>query len=144
MRLSAHFDPQAYETHGSEAVALAQEILALVEAAYLLLSSPSADNVHSLAPLAPMHRTDETLRALETLRGSVARRRTEALRLATTGQAAEARRMFEAVLRLDPHDEVARAQLRQLARTPARSSWSFIFAAAEWVRALLRRMVGRV
>jgi hypothetical protein len=143
IRLRTHFDPQVYRTHGTEAAAIAQEILALVEAAYLMLSNPSADNVHSLAPLAPKHRSDETLRALETLRGSIARRKAEALRLVAVGQNAEARRMFEAVLRLDPHDEVARSQLRRLGRMPETGPWSLIFAAAAWLRALFQRMAGR-
>src|SRR5262249_10383929 len=114
LRLRTHFDPSAYATHGAEAVALAGEIRALVEAAYLLLSDPPPDKLPPLAPLARTERTDETLRALETLRGSITRRRNAALQLLAAGHIVEARRMFDAVLRLDPHDEVARAQLRRL------------------------------
>lgn len=144
MRLRTHFDPGAYSTHGPEAVALAGEILALVEAAYLLLSAPASDNVHALAPLAPKSRTDETFRALETLRGSIARRKNEALRLLAAGQIVEARRMFDAVLRLDPHDEVARAQLRRLRRAHQKRPLAMLLAAADWVVALVRRLVRRV
>src|SRR5262249_10130169 len=34
VRLRSHFDPRSYAAYGDEAVALAEEILALVEAAY--------------------------------------------------------------------------------------------------------------
>jgi hypothetical protein len=144
LRLRAHFDPRAYATHGPEAVALAGELLALVEAAYLLLGAPASDLARSLPPLAPAPRTDETLRALETLKGSIARRKSEALRLVNNGQSVEARRMFEAVLRLDPHDEVARAQLRRLKIAADKSGFRAIAAAFERLWAFIRRKVRRV
>jgi hypothetical protein len=140
--LRTHFDPKAYSTHGREAVALAGEILALVEAAYLRLATPASDHVHALAPLAPKPRTDETLRALETLRGTIVRRKDQALQLLAAGQLADARRMFDAVLRLDPHDELSRAQVRRLRR--AQTQWAFLRDAAGWLVAWVRRAARRV
>jgi hypothetical protein len=134
-RLIAQFDPDAYRVHGENAAAVAREISALLEAAALQLGSPLEDDEPSLPRLEPPPRRDETLRALETLRAGIARRKSEALRLKAEGRIAEARRMFEAVRALDPHDEFARAQLRLL-RPRRKSLWAALLA---WLRGGRRR-----
>jgi hypothetical protein len=127
-RLHREFDPDSYTTHGTEAMTLAREITALLEAAWLHLGSPSTDDERYMEP-----RRDETLRALETLRAGIARRKAEALRLKAAGRVVEARRMFEAVRTLDPHDETARKQLRLLRKRP------WWLGAIHWLWARIRR-----
>jgi hypothetical protein len=139
-RLKTHFDPHAYSQYGAEVMALAEKILATIEAAYLLLASQSSDAV--LAPLAPQQRKDETQRTLVTLRRSIAQRKADASQRLSMGRTAEARRMLEGVLRLDPHDEGARAQLRRLDRVGLRGLASLrciVVAALAWLRLLVRR-----
>jgi hypothetical protein len=142
LRLRRQFEPQAYTTHGAPAVALAHEIAALLEAAYLQLGLPLDDD-RPLPSLQPA-RKDETLRALETLRGGIARRKAEALRLKEAGRLAEARRMFEAVRSLDPHDETARTQLRLLRSRPEAPVARLWLAVRGWLSALIHRVVARV
>jgi hypothetical protein len=142
-RLKRQFNPQTYTVHGEQAVSIAGEIAGLVEAAFLHLRSPSVHDDRPLPSLQPQRR-DETLRALETLRAGIARRKAEALRLKADGRIAEARRMFEAVRALDPHDETARTQLRLLSTKPEKRPVRVWLAVVAWLSALLSRVVERV
>jgi len=139
-RLTRQFHPEAYTPHGEQAVVLAREISTLVEVAFLLLGNPSVQDDRPLPNLQPQQRSDETLRALETLRGGIARRKSEALRLKAAGRVAEARRMFEAVRALDPHDETARTQLRLLRTKPDKP----LMLVWLWLWSQIRRVVKRV
>jgi hypothetical protein len=135
-RLRAQFDPKAYTVHGERAEALAREISSLLEAAFLQLGSPVADDGRP-------PRNDETLRALETLRAGIARRKSEGLRLKALGRIDEARRVFEAVRALDPHDQMAKKQLRQLCPQRKWPLARFFLAGFLPLIALVRRLVRR-
>jgi hypothetical protein len=75
-------------------------------------SRPS--EVQPLPELQPRPRADETCRALESLRGAIERRITEALGHRAAGRTRDAIRVFESVLVLDRQNVIASAALREL------------------------------
>jgi hypothetical protein len=110
-RLRTQYLPEKYARHGVVAQELAAQILALLERAQAQLCKP-ATVVEPSAKTRP--RTDETLRAIETLRRSVERRFAEGLALRDAGRLSEALRAFESVLALDRHHVPALDELRAL------------------------------
>lgn len=123
--LRARYDPQAFEQYGPATVATAREISELLRVARQRMSEPSSSSeIPKLPALDPAPRRDETLRALETLRGAIARRLSEAETHRQAGRLQEAARSFEAVLVLDRANACAREALQQLrqAMKPVRPS----------------------
>ncbi|MDB4967838.1 MAG: hypothetical protein JWN44_3527 [Myxococcales bacterium] len=132
-RLRNEYDPQAFEAYGEHAVAAATEICELLRGAYDAMHArgESADCAEPpLRALQPREASDETLRARETLRVAIERRRADADSHRNAGRTREAIRAYESVLLLDRTDETARTQLEQLrgAGEPTRArSWLAIF-----------------
>ncbi|HZU82260.1 MAG TPA: hypothetical protein VE987_05055 [Polyangiaceae bacterium] len=111
-RLSARYRPELFIDCGPSVIALAAQLSDLLTAAWTELNQrrrPAPGDV-------PDGRADSTSRALETIRGAVERRTREALLLRAAGDREAAIRAFEAVLELDPHSSIARAQLAELRR----------------------------
>ena len=73
-----------------------------------------ASEAQALPRLEPKPRADETCRALETLRGAIDRRLSEALAHRVAGRTRDAIRVFESVLVLDRQNLIAREALREL------------------------------
>lgn len=136
-RLERQYDPQSYAAYGAAAVACAVEISDLLRHAFERMREPSAAPIEvepALPSLAPPRR-DETHRALETLRGAIARRLAEAEQHRSAGRTNDAIRVFESVLVLDRSTAVARAELEELRRpAPERPTGR--------LRAFLRRAFG--
>ena len=130
-RLVKEYQPQAFALYGFEATDLARQIVEMLSTArdQLLLEAQQQ-------PLNPVcsrlwierPESESTLRALETVRGAIARHRSEAFHHREAGRLPQAIASLEALLRLDRHDSFARKELPRLLRAVEPRSW--------WQRAL--------
>ena len=116
-RLRARYEAAAFAEYGPIAVAAAESISELLRVAYETMRQPQrvrTNDVQALPKLQAKPRADETCRALETLRGAIERRLTEAAGYRAAGRAPDALRVFESVLVLDRNNSIARAALQEL------------------------------
>jgi hypothetical protein len=136
-RLQRQYDPQTYAAFGDDAVASAASIVKLLRDASARMRSPgeAAPATEQNLLVLPRIRRDDTQRALETLRGAIARRLAEADAHRAAGRVADAVRVMESVLILDRSNEVARAQLLELrarlqppAQHPLKRWWTRVFS----------------
>jgi hypothetical protein len=125
-RLRSRYETISIAEYGPGAVAAANEIATLLQAARdAMLQGPTEPSAAKPLPaLAPAPRADETYRALATLRAAIARRLAEAEEHKRAARLREAARGFESVLLLDRGNEPARQALRELrlALTPKPSN----------------------
>lgn len=129
-RLRARYEAASFAEYGPIAVAAAEKISELLRGASEAMRQPEttrASEVQALPSLQPKPRADETCRALETLRGAIERRLSEALGHRAAGRTQDAIRVFESVLVLDRHNVLAREGLRELraALTPPKRPTTF-------------------
>jgi hypothetical protein len=116
-RLRARYESASFAEYGPVAVAAAESISELLRVAYEAMRQPAraqTNEAPALPKLQPKPRGDETCRALETLRGAIERRLTEAVGHRAAGRAQDAIRVFESVLVLDRQNLIAREALREL------------------------------
>lgn len=116
-RLRARYEAASFAEYGPVAVAAAETISELLRIACEAMCRPEGSRpseVQALPKLQPKPRADETCRALETLRGAIERRITEALAHRAAGRTQDAIRVFESVLVLDRQNVIATAALREL------------------------------
>ncbi|MCU1282708.1 MAG: hypothetical protein JWM53_6254 [bacterium] len=129
-RLRVRYDPGAFAEYGDAAVATATSIAELMRQACEQMCRPASEAgapQQELPRLETQPRPDETLRALDTLRGAIARRLAEAAQHQREGRARDAIRVFESVLYLERRNETALRALatlrEQLAPSPPPSRW---------------------
>jgi len=116
-RLRGRYDANAFAEYGPVAVAAAQGIADLLRGAYeaMCRMQRAEDNAVDAAPtVQPQPRPDETCRALETLRGAIDRRLSEAQAHRSAGRLQDAVRVFESVLVLDRRNPLAQEAVREL------------------------------
>ena len=115
-RLRSRYDAASFDEYGPVAVASAQSISDLLRLAYEAMRQPERAQAieQALPSLQPKPRADETYRALETLRGAIERRITEALAHRAEGRTRDAIRVLESVLVLDRQNLIAREALAEL------------------------------
>jgi len=114
-RLRARYDEKAFAEYGPSAVGAAKSIAELLRTAYDAMLAAGGAEITGLTKLQPgSSRRDETCRALETLRGAIARRLTEADDHLRAGRLKEALRVFESVLILDRQNETAQQAVAEL------------------------------
>lgn len=116
-RLRARYEAASFDEYGPVAVAAAETISELLRIAREAMRQPEGSRpseAQALPKLQPKPRADETCRALETLRGAIERRITEALSHRAAGRTQDAIRVFESVLVLDRQNVIASAAVREL------------------------------
>lgn len=115
-RLKRQYDSPAFAQYGEATTAAARAIADLLDDAHRRMRSaaPVALADQPTAKLVAPASRDERLRALATLHNAIARRLHDAAAHRRAGRAHDAIRLLEAVLRLDPRNQSARAELQEL------------------------------
>src|SRR5438105_2921148 len=107
-RLRVRYETMSIAEYGPDAIAAADAIAELLRAAHgSMRVSPRCDGSDPIEPLPQLRprRSDETCRALETLRAAIARRLAEAEVHRRAGRLPDAVRVLESVLLLDRGNE---------------------------------------
>lgn len=113
-RLRSRYDENAFAEYGPVAVAAAKSIAELLRSAYDSMLASGGAEITGLTKLQPTAHRDETCRALEALRGAIARRLAEADDHLRAGRLQDALRVFESVLILDRQNETAQHAVAEL------------------------------
>lgn len=111
--LAKQYDPIDFASYGRAVATVAAKISALLTDAHVRLTS-NEDAREVSVPSPAARRRDDTQRALETLKGTIARRVAEAEELARAGRLVEAIGALESVILVDRRNDDARRRLSEL------------------------------